>query len=254
MTGHGTLRRVIGVLLEIWGGIRLVVDALESINATKAYVASSYAQLIAAPSSRTLTVAVIATGTVLLVAEPIKKWWQRPREQSDIAPVEPAAISEPCIYFAEVLDKTDLYLPASPLVLENRGHDVAHGVQILPVTLGHVEVKFDYVDTIAVGDKVEVIPRINYEGAAINNFLGLLKKELEDKNKAQAATEQWIAVPLTVVYKNRSRSHNFETLAELSYCPINRDVNSRAEGHGWKDWPHQSFPWFKIDHREFKKT
>ena len=80
----GRARKVLGMTLEAWGGIRFIVDLLESITATRNYARSAYAQVVASPSSRTLTAAVIVTGSVLLLYEPIKKWWRTSTE--DIPP------------------------------------------------------------------------------------------------------------------------------------------------------------------------
>lgn len=83
------LRKVIGTLLGIWGGIRIVVDVLSSMDATKEYAHSFYATVLASPTSDTLTVAVIVTGLVLLLFHPIKDWWfgaKRPDEAIFAAP------------------------------------------------------------------------------------------------------------------------------------------------------------------------
>jgi len=69
------IRKVIGVLLEAWGGIRIIVDLLGSVDATKEFANSAYVQIVGTPSSTTLTVTVIAVGLVLLLFEPVKNWW-----------------------------------------------------------------------------------------------------------------------------------------------------------------------------------
>jgi hypothetical protein len=76
MSGHSKARTVVGIVLAIWGSIRGVLDLLSSLGYAKEYAGYSYAQIVAAPSSRTLTVTVVVTGAVLLLFEPIKKWWQ----------------------------------------------------------------------------------------------------------------------------------------------------------------------------------
>jgi len=82
------LRKGIGIFLEIWGGVRLVVDLLESIEATKSYSHAAYLQIVSTPSSRTLTVSVIVVGLALLLYEPLKSWWQtKPKEEKPQANV-----------------------------------------------------------------------------------------------------------------------------------------------------------------------
>src|SRR4051794_23726558 len=66
------LRKILGTSLEIWGGIRIVVDLLESIEATRSYARIAVLQLVSAPSSRTLTATVIAVGLALMFYEPLR--------------------------------------------------------------------------------------------------------------------------------------------------------------------------------------
>ncbi|HXW93280.1 MAG TPA: hypothetical protein VEK33_22215 [Terriglobales bacterium] len=83
MNGLRRLRKIIGWALGIWGGIRIVVDLLESLNATRKYVASGYVQLASAPSSRTLTVTIIVVGLVLLFFELVKTLLQNKESKPD---------------------------------------------------------------------------------------------------------------------------------------------------------------------------
>jgi len=69
----GKLRKILGIFLEIWGGVRFVVDLLSSLDATKSYGHYAYVQLAASPASRTLTITVIAVGLALLLYEPLKR-------------------------------------------------------------------------------------------------------------------------------------------------------------------------------------
>src|SRR5579863_1604395 len=83
MCAMAKVRKVVGTLLEIWGGIRLVVDILSSLDATKEYAHYAYIELVATPASTSLTVAVIVVGLVLLGYEPLTRffgWKQKPSE------------------------------------------------------------------------------------------------------------------------------------------------------------------------------
>lgn len=68
------LRKAVGAILEAWGGIRLVVDLLGSMDATRKYAHSAYADIVSVPSSRSLTIIVISVGAVLLLYEPIRRF------------------------------------------------------------------------------------------------------------------------------------------------------------------------------------
>lgn len=172
------------------------------------------------------------------------------------APLAPAAPNKtgPTIYVAELLDESHLHLPASPIVLHNRGDEVAHAIQILPVTVGYREILFDYVDTLAVDEKKKVLPRIAAaNGASNTSFFYLLKRELDAKNKAQQPSES-IQLPLTIIYKNRSQTRHFETSVEISYFPIRREISEEWKKRKVDDWPHGAFPWYEVRHDSFKAT
>lgn len=164
------------------------------------------------------------------------------------------AVTElPRIYLADWLDESHLFVPASPLVLENRGKEIAHAIQILPATIFYKEVKFDYVDTLTVGEKKKIFRRIQQtDGSEGNTVFYLLRKELEARNQGQGTQNASITLPLTIIYKDPSGLHNCETAAELTYTPINRETSTKAKEQGWKDWPHEAYKWFEIKHNEFK--
>lgn len=158
----------------------------------------------------------------------------------------------PRVYVADWLDESNLFVPASPIVLENRGREVAHAVQILPITVFYKEVKFDPIDTIAVGEKKKVFPRISGADTDHNSLFYLLKQELDARNEAQGKQDIAITFPLTIVYKDPSGVHNCETSADLMYNPINRETGAAAKKNKWEDWPHESLGWYQITHHLFK--
>lgn len=80
------LRKIIGVVLAIWGGVRAVVDLLASIDATRSFVHAAYVDIIATPASRTLTITIIVVGLALLLYEPTKNAWNRGKDKIEKPP------------------------------------------------------------------------------------------------------------------------------------------------------------------------
>lgn len=82
---------VLATLLGIWGVIRIIVDLLESVQATAKYAHSAYISAIAAPQSEVLTVAVLIVGATLLYGEEIRTattrlWHGDEKKQSKTTP------------------------------------------------------------------------------------------------------------------------------------------------------------------------
>ena len=177
--------------------------------------------------------------------------------RANMQPIESEGVpsaSDPCIYVADFIDEGDLWVPASPILLENRGGAVAHAVQVLPISIGYTEVEFDCIDTIGVLEKKKAMPRVQNVNELPATMFPLLKKELEARLKAQGG-EAAIEFPLTVIYKARDQQHNFETLASIEYSPLNHDVARKVKNEKkWNDWNHDAFPWREIRHTQFTKT
>lgn len=65
------LRKLLGLLFLVWGGIRFVTDLLESVEATAKYAKWSYEHL-SAPHSTLATVVIIVVGIGLIFAEKVQ--------------------------------------------------------------------------------------------------------------------------------------------------------------------------------------
>jgi hypothetical protein len=89
----GRPRKIIGTFLEIWGGVRIVVDILSSLDATKNYVHYAYIQLAAAPASRSLTITVIVVGLVLLLYEPVQRFLHLSKSETPLVEQESPHLS-----------------------------------------------------------------------------------------------------------------------------------------------------------------
>lgn len=189
-----------------------------------------------------------------------------PKKEAPAAQIEADnVLLDPCIYVTDFLDESNLFVPASPILLENRGGDVAHAVKILPVTIGYTEVTFDCIDTIGIGEKKKAIPRFRVTSTNApfgdvheerNTIFYLLKQDLDAKNKAQGTMQESTDLPLTIIYKPRDQRHHFETQVELVYFPGRLEIERklRAEGRSNDDWPHDAYPWREIRHKGFAKT
>jgi hypothetical protein len=140
------LRKAVGICLAVWGGIRLVVDLLESISATRSYAQSAYLQLASTPSSATLTVAVIATGAVLLLFEPITKLWKEPNGQAHSVPQSlPITDRDPCIIprYERSPSATAGINNSDWFVLQNEGSVEAYDVTMNEFQTGDTILRFD---------------------------------------------------------------------------------------------------------------
>lgn len=141
------LRKVVGICLAIWGGLRVVVDLLSSLDATRNYAHFAYLQLAAAPASRSLTITVVVVGLLLLVYEPLMRLWQGvPRQSSDNSTIADDSAAPdpdaPCFSF-EAPDEIHSYTPLD-LFIRNCGR-TARDITFDPLTSksGHHAIRFD---------------------------------------------------------------------------------------------------------------
>src|SRR5258708_20577197 len=129
------LRQVVGICFATWGGVRVVVDLVSSLDATRNYAQFAYLQLGAAPASRSLTIAVVVIGLVLLVYEPLIRFWQRvPTQSSDNSTLADGRAAPdpdaPCFSF-EAPDEIHSYTPLD-LFIRNCGR-TARGITFDPL-------------------------------------------------------------------------------------------------------------------------
>jgi hypothetical protein len=137
----GRVRKIVGILLEIWGGVRLVVDLLSSLDATKDYARYACMQLATAPVSRTLTVTVIVVGLVLLLFEPVQRLihpkpeTRSPPKTSPANEVIPPHLGEP--YFSlECPGEVHSHVPFD-LFIRNCGQRFARNIRFDAIESRH---------------------------------------------------------------------------------------------------------------------
>ena len=141
----------------------------------------------------------------------------------DSVDVEP---NDPRIY-VDVLDRRGGFAgdapPATVFRFRNGGGTVAHKIQLRPITSSLGEAVFEKVDSIAVGENREVLPKIERAGIfQKNDIADLLMKQW---NAAGELTEEH-AVPCSVTYEDYSGKLKFESTFDLVYFPIH-DISRR---------------------------
>jgi pyrimidine deaminase RibD-like protein len=135
--------------------------------------------------------------------------------------------SDPRIY-TEVSEIKDAMFGRTPFVLHNRGGNVAHNVQIHPLTLSKSPVTFDPVGVIAPNDRAQVLPYIEAAGALEQyNIVYWLNR---DWNSGGDIVEEW-PVLLRITYEDFSNTI-FETTLTLVYLPIK--ASFRSNHPGWQ--------------------
>lgn len=164
--------------------------------------------------------------------------------------------SDPRIYVDDLLDETDLCVPASPLLLQNRGGSVAHNLKIAPFSIGFHEVKFPVLDSLGVGEKKKAVPCVRVSDEDRNSILYLLREQWKAKAEASGhQNEEAVTIPISMTYTDFAGKFEFVTDAEVSYFPGRHEVSRKATANGYADWPHESpaFNWREVRHARFTK-
>ncbi|SRR6266481_95307 len=152
--------------------------------------------------------------------------------------------------YLEVLNSVESMFSKTPFVLTNRGGDVAHNVQIQPLTIKHRTVIFDPIPTLAVNDQKQTLPTIVGIGAMQeHDILSLMVDEwnsaFSGAGLAALDVHEWPA-KITITYEDFA-SNKFEVALDLVVFPIDKTL---ADKHG-NDWPKHEYKTVEVRNIKF---
>lgn len=152
--------------------------------------------------------------------------------------------------YLEVLDDTGATFGQTPFVFTNRGGDVAHDVQVQPLSVNHFTVTFDPIPTIAVNEEKRTVPTIPGRGIMQqHDILSLMVKEWDEVSKARqsgATPDEW-ATKVTITYAD-FKENRFEATADLVVFPIQRLTRNRNA----TEWPKREYKTVEVRNIKFR--
>jgi hypothetical protein len=133
--------------------------------------------------------------------------------------------------YLEVEDPIDERFGKTLFHFTNRGGDVAHNIQVQPLTINHLSVVFDPIPLLAVDETKTTIPTI--PGIGINgghDILNQMEKEWEgtppQHKFAQEGKTEERSTEVTVTYEDFN-GRRFEANLDLVVFPINRTLRNK---------------------------
>jgi hypothetical protein len=133
--------------------------------------------------------------------------------------------------YLEVEDPIDERHGKTLFHFTNSGGDVAHNIQVQPLTINHLSVIFDPISDIAVNKTKTTIPTIPGIGiAGGHDILNLMEKEWGEaweqrRLASQPRVDEW-KTGITVTYEDFAEKR-FEMTCDLVVFPLNRELRNR---------------------------
>jgi hypothetical protein len=142
--------------------------------------------------------------------------------------------------YLEVRDTTESVPNKTPFVFTNRGGDVAHKIQVQPISINHRTVTFDPIEVIAVGEGNSTLPTAVGLGVLQeHDILHLMVSEWDQAFRAVTLggldVGEW-PKRLTITYQDFT-GKQFEATADLIVFPI---ANTLRDKHGDSKHEHKT--------------
>jgi hypothetical protein len=240
------VKKVIGVVLTVWGAIRYIPDLLESGQATAKYGKWLYAHL-SFPRGGYLTVALFVMGIGIIFSSVIEKWIQelRRKKEKTSGSASPINLSKLKITSMEMYEAAELKPTTEgpnigvvysyseqvdgvgedgtgkPITLTNISlNDSAHNVRVLPFTVGDLTATFepDLIPFIEARGKATVKPCIPTVFPTLRDKLPILfKRSYRDKSMEELMGTH--SYPMHIEYEDGANRKVYGTSAVFRYRP-----------------------------------
>lgn len=171
---------------------------------------------------------------------------------ASVQPAEAALSSTAPRPYLEVEDPMGEAFGKTLFHFTNRGGDVAHNVQVQPLSINHLTVVFDPIQIIPVNEARTVTPNIPGRGIMQNHdILNLMVNEWDKAFSeggllSKSETDEWVA-PITVTYTDFNEKP-FEATMDLVVFPIRRTL---AKKHA-SEWPKRERKTVEVRNIKFR--
>jgi hypothetical protein len=125
--------------------------------------------------------------------------------------------------YLEIKEAGDSMFVKTEFILHNRGGDVAHRVQIRPISVGYRTVTFPQVATIPKNENRKTFSIASGSTSQFNqnNFFHWLMEDWNEKAKATGSVlEEDYAVDVEIDFEDYSSQKKFEAKSELIFHPV----------------------------------
>ncbi|HEY2497170.1 MAG TPA: hypothetical protein VGK24_08875, partial [Candidatus Angelobacter sp.] len=182
-------------------------------------------------------------------AQELIKW-----PTASVQPIEATFPSTAPRPYLEVEDPIDERFGKTLFHFTNRGGDVAHNVQVQPLSINHFSVVFDVIPLLAMGETKTVIPII--PGIGINGGHDILNQMEKEWNGAppqrklarEGQTDEW-PTQVTITYEDFT-GRRFEANLDLVVFPINRLLRNK---HALES-PQRNYKTVEVRNIKFKEV
>jgi TIR domain len=155
--------------------------------------------------------------------------------------------SDPRVYLVDIGYPEDSMFPKTPFIIENRGKDVAHRIQVQPMIFGFRRVTFPLIDNLPKETKQTVLPLVEDAEMDKHCILPVLREAWNAAGMKNGAKD-FLEFPfsLQMTYESFEGSRRVETAVELTYSYTQKMMKRD------KKWPNSEFKIFDIKRTTFR--
>jgi hypothetical protein len=165
--------------------------------------------------------------------------------------IDSLTTQDPRIYLSDISRDGDSMFMQTPFVIENLGGDVAHNIQIQPITFGYTTIQFPLVDVLKPGVPFKVIPTIPHANMDKHSVLPVLTEAWNEKSKNDEKFNLDFSFAVAIYYDGFSGA-KLETDVEVTYSYMQQRLQENIERRNiWRDGSH-NHKIFRITHKDFR--